>query len=150
MPVEPSLGWGVTHLFYRLGHNPDPALAGKALVAAVDDLTAEDPYQAICFSVLGTRADFGVMALGPDLDRLDRFRRALEAAAALEPVAGYVSLTELSEYTSTEDDQRAALAAQGLTGDELEARLGAIRERLAKYREDRLHPRLPHKRTIAF
>ena len=68
------------------------------------------------FAVLGHKADLGVMALGPDLARLRAFQAEL-AQAPLELRDSYVSLTELSEYTSTEDDERARLAAEeGLVG----------------------------------
>ena len=62
-----------------------------------------------------------------------------------EPVYSYVSLTEQSEYGATEDDERARLAREeGVTGDELETRLAVWRDRIAHYRENRLHPQLPH------
>jgi chlorite dismutase len=61
-------------------------------------------------------------------------------------------LTELSEYGATEDDERARLRdEEGVTDPEaLEARLGPWRDRIAHYRENRIHPRLPLKRTICF
>ena len=153
MSVEPSIGWGVTHLFYRLdrGRLDDAPLAAKALVETVTGFDV-DPYQALCFSVLGNRADFGVMALGPDLERLDAFRHALHAAVgpALVPAGGYVSLTELSEYTRTEDDEREALVADGIAGDDLDERLAGFRARMAEYRQHRLHPRLPRRKVLAF
>ena len=126
MPVEPSLGWGVTHLFYRVdrGRLDDPVLTGKAIAAAIAELDAE-PFQVIAFSVLGNRADFGVMALGPDLERLDQFRHRLESAATgvLVPAGSYLSLTELSEYTENASDE---------------------------YKQHRLFPRLPRRNVIAF
>ena len=63
-----------------------------------------------------------------------------------------MSLTELSEYSVTEDEERARLAGEeGVTDPaELDARLGPWRERIAHYREQRLHPRLPPKRAICF
>jgi chlorite dismutase len=70
----------------------------------------------------------------------------------LVPTWSYVSLTEASEYSTTDDDERARLAAdEGITDPvEVEARLGPWRERMAHYRENRLHPRLPMKRAICF
>jgi hydrogen peroxide-dependent heme synthase len=101
-------------------------------------------------AVLGHKADLGVMALGPDLARLQAFQAEL-LAAPLEPVWSYVSLTELSEYGATEDDERARLASEeGLTGAELGRRLDAWRERIAHYREQRIHPQLPPKRVCCF
>ena len=93
--------------------------------------------------MLGHKADLGVIALGPDLARLQRFQHEL-LAAPIEPVWSYVSLTEQSEYGATEDDERARLAAEeGLTGAALEERLAVWRERIEHYRENRVHPKLP-------
>jgi peroxiredoxin len=150
-PVQPSVGWGVLHLFYRVDHaraETDPQ-AGKRIVDAVQSLVDEG-HQALLFVVLGHKADLGVMALGPDLARLQQFQHEL-SATPLELADSYVSLTELSEYTSTEDDERARLAAEeGLEGPAAEARLAAWRERMVHYQEQRLHPQLPLKRAICF
>ena len=152
-PVEPSHGWGVLHFFYRVDQaraETEPE-AGKRVVDAVAQLEADGVHQALCFAVLGHKADLGVMALGPDLARLQAFQHEL-AAAPLVPTWSYVSLTELSEYGATEDDERARLAdEEGVTEERaIEERLVAWRERIEHYREQRLHPRLPHKRTICF
>jgi len=73
--VEPSIGWGVLHLFYRVDRarvDADPQ-AGKRIVDAVQSLV-DDGHQALLFAVLGHKADLGVMALGPDLARLQQFQ----------------------------------------------------------------------------
>lgn len=150
--VTPSIGWGVLHLYHRV----DPALptstriaAGEAVVGAVEALEA-DGHQVVVQAILGHKADLGFIALGPDLARLQRFQQEL-LAAPLVPEWSYVSLTELSEYGATEDDERARLATEeNLAGEELEARLAAWRERIAHYREQRIHPRLPAKATCCF
>jgi chlorite dismutase len=150
-PVVPSVGWGVLHLFYRVDRvraevEPEGA---KRVLDAITSLE-QDGHQAVVFVVLGQKADVGVMALGPDLARLHAFQQEL-LAAPLVPVSSYVSLTEQSEYTSTEDDERARLTAEeGLSGDELESRLHVWRERMAHYLEHRLHPQLPAKKLIGF
>lgn len=105
------------------------------------------PQQIVTFSVLGARADLGVMALSPDLDALDRLTKSV-LAGPVEPVSSFVSLTELSEYTSTEDDERARLEASG--EPDIDARLGEWRTRMTAYHEARLHPQLPERRVIAF
>jgi peroxiredoxin len=149
--VEPSVGWGVLHLFYRVDRaraDADPQ-AGKRIVDAVQSLV-DDGHQALLFAVLGHKADLGVMALGPDLARLQQFQQEL-AVTPLDLVDSYVSLTELSEYTSTEDDERARLESEeGLAGPAAEARLAAWRERMEHYHEQRIHPQLPLKKTICF
>jgi hydrogen peroxide-dependent heme synthase len=149
--VEPSAGWGVVHLLYRVDRvraEGEPGGA-KRVLDAVASLEA-DGHQALMFAVLGHKAELGVMVLGPDLARLQTFQHEL-AAAPLELADSYVSLTELSEYTSTEDDERARLAAdEGLAGDALEARIAEWRGRMDHYREQRLHPKLPPKKMLCF
>ena len=142
--VRPGEGWGVLHLMLRARPGAgDPA----ALLGAIADFTAVDPQQVIPFSILGGRADIGIMALGPDLDALDRLGKAV-LAGPVEPVDSFVSLTERSEYTTTEEEERARLEAAG--EPEVEARLAEWRERTAAYVDARLHPRLPRRRVIAF
>ena len=151
-PVTPSVGWGVLHLFYRVDrarHSAEPGGA-KRILDAVEALEA-DGHQVLMSSVLGHKADLAIMALGPDLARLQAFQAEL-AAAPLVPEWSYVSLTELSEYMSTEEGERARLAGhgEGLSEAAVEQRIEAWRARMAKYREDKLHPRLPRKRLICF
>jgi peroxiredoxin len=160
--VTPSEGWGVLHLFYRIDRNrPSSAEASplmyvepggaKPVLDAIEALEA-DGHQALVSAVLGGhKADLAVMALGPDLSRLQAFQAEL-AATSLVPVWSYVSLTELSEYMPTEEEERARLAGhgEGLSDEAIEQRIGAWRARMAKYREDKLHPRLPMKRLLCF
>ena len=108
--VSPKVGWGVLHLFCKVG----PLADGAEVVAAVKRAEA-DGDQVVAVAVLGHKADVAFMALGQDLWRLRRLQADL-AAAGLDVVDSYVSLTELSEY------------AQG------------VPEAL---REARLHPQLP-------
>jgi chlorite dismutase len=147
-PVEPSVGWGVLHLFYRVERDRIGNADAKRVVDAVASLEA-DGHQVIVFVVLGHKADLGVMALGPDLARLHAFQQEL-AAAPLALVDSYLSLTELSEYTATEEQERERLAEDGVAGEDLDERLAAWSERMAHYQEHRLHPQMPRKRLICF
>ncbi len=115
--LTPSVGWGVLHLFCKV----QPGTDGEAVVAAVKAATGGD-HQVVPFSVFGHKADLGVMALGPDWVRLRRLQAALQGAG-LEVASSYVSLTELSEYSS------------GLPEEHLRARL---------------YPRLPPEGKRAF
>jgi peroxiredoxin len=151
-PVNPSIGWGVLHLFYRVDRarvEQEPG-AAKRIVDAVASLEA-DGHHALVFAVLGHKADLGVMAYGPDLSRLQAFQQEL-LAGPLVPDYSFVSLTELSEYSTTEDDERARLRTEESITDpaEVEARLGPWRERIEHYRDQRLHPQLPMRKVIGF
>src|SRR5919206_5208366 len=147
--VNPSEGWGVLHLFYSIDRERNAAEPGSAkrLLEAVSALE-RDGHQALVSATLGHKADLGIMALGPDLARLQAFQVEVAGVPALRPVSSFVSLTELSEYQSTEEQERERLAqhGEGRHDAPIEARLDARRPRLAKYREDKLHPQLPLKR----
>ena len=151
-PLEPSSGWGVLHLFYKVDPQRAEAepLGAKRVLDAIDAFV-DDTHQVVTFAVLGHKADLGVMAVGPDLARLQVLQQEL-ARAPLTATWSYVSLTEQSEYGATEDDERARLRQeeQVTDDDEVERRLTEWNERIAKYREQRVHPRLPAKRTICF
>ena len=137
------------HLFFTVDRDLDSDGAAEMFVDVCAKLRADD-HQVVAFSVLGGKADFGVMAVGPDLVRLQRFQQEL-LELPIHLSWSYVSLTEHSEYSATEDDERARLAAEeGLSGDDLEARLAVWNERIVHYREARVHPNLPDKRVLCF
>src|SRR5262245_54400325 len=126
-PVTPSIGRGVLHLFYRVDRSrveQEPGSA-KRFVDAVASLEV-DGHRVPVFTGLGHKADLAVMSYGPDLARLHAFQQELLVAAPLVPDYSFVSLTELSEYSTTEDDERARLRdEEGITDpSEVEARLG--------------------------
>lgn len=161
MPTEsvvPSEGWGVLHLFFHLRREllEDATEAAKDFARRLQAFDARDDYQVLTFSVLGQKADIGLMILGPDLAELDQLSTELAASplgAALLPAASYLSMTELSEYTSTPEDESRRLAEEeGLAegSEEHTTALQAFSERMTGYNEHRLHPKLPHKRVISF
>ena len=90
-PLEPSVGWGVLHLFCKVSLGDAEGVA--AAVAAAE----ADGVQVVPAAMLGHKCDLAFMALGADLWRLRRLQTEL-AGAGLEVVDSYVSLTELSEY----------------------------------------------------
>lgn len=93
-PLSPSTGWGVLHLFCKMGPLSD---AGDA-ISAVKTAEAAD-HQVVTFTVFGHKADVGFVALGPDWVVLRRLQTGLQAAG-LEVVDSYLSLTEVSEYAA--------------------------------------------------
>ena len=103
--LNPTVGWGVLHLFCKVSANGD----GAAVVAAVKEAEGAG-HQVVPFTVLGHKADIGFLALGPDWVTLRRLQTALQRAG-LEIVDSYVSLTEVSEY------------AKGMPEEHLQARL---------------------------
>ena len=156
--VVPSEGWGVLHLFFHLRREmlEDAAGAATDFAARLEAFDSRPDYQVLAFSVLGQKADFGLMVLGPDLAELDRVSTEVASSplgAGLLPAASYVSMTESSEYTSTEDDEsRRLVDDEGLAegSPEHAEALEAFRARMATYLEHRLHPKLPRRPVISF
>jgi hydrogen peroxide-dependent heme synthase len=98
--LVPTTGWNVVHLFCAV----TPAADAGAISAAVKSLEG-DQHQVVPVAVLGHKADLCLLAVGPDLWRLRRFQTEV-AAAGLDVVDSYVSLTEVSEYAEGMPEER--------------------------------------------
>jgi len=103
--LQPTVGWGVLHLFCKLTAGSDAQAVSAAVKAA-----EEAGHQVVPFTVFGHKADLGFLGLGPDWVTLRRLQAGLQKAG-LDIVASYVSLTEVSEY------------ARGMPEEHLQARL---------------------------
>ena len=88
------------HLFCDATPAADPG----AIAGAVKSLEA-DEHQVVPVAVVGHKADLCLLALGPDLWRLRSFQTEI-AAAGLDVVDSYVSLTEVSEYAEGMPEER--------------------------------------------
>ncbi len=71
---------------------------------AAEETARKHGNQVVAAAMLGHKADVGLMVLGPDLWSCGPFQTEIQAAG-LEPVASYVSLTELSEYAAGIPDE---------------------------------------------
>jgi chlorite dismutase len=91
-PSTPTVGLAVAHLFWQVGPLAD---RDGVLDAIAKASTGDD--QVVTAAMLGHKADLCTMALSTDQWRLRRLQTDL-AAAGLELVDSYVSLTEISEY----------------------------------------------------
>lgn len=149
--VEASSGWGVLHLFYDVDPDAGDLAAAESILGALNSFTEQAPHQVCTFAVLGHKAALGIMAIGPDLARLQALQYALNRSPLI-PTWSYFSLTEASEYAMTADDERDRLRAEESITDatEIETRLAAWNERIEHYREQRIHPQLPDRKAISF
>jgi hydrogen peroxide-dependent heme synthase len=153
-PITPGEGWGVLHLFLRVDHAEVPHLppgAAKDLAGVFERWM--DRTQLHVFSVLGHKADVMLMAIDPDLTTLRALQtdvQACEAAAAIELTWSYLSLTEAGEYVTTAEQYRQEMAAKGVSGEDLDVRVGQFAERMATYTDHKLHPRMPEWELACF
>jgi len=98
-PAQPSVGWGVLHLFCTT-----TPLADRDMVLAAIKRAEAEGDQVVAAAMLGHKADLGLMALSEDLWRLRHLQTELRQAG-LEVVDSYVSLTEISEYAKGVPDE---------------------------------------------
>ncbi len=143
--MVPSSGWGVAHLMLRARPDDGTGLPIQAALRAFTEAAPQNQVRA--FSVLGGRADFGLMLVAPNLHDLDVAVKGV-TAGPVDVVYAYLSVTEESEYRATEDDERARLVELG--EDDVEGKLAEWNERIAHYREMRVHPDLPVRKLLCF
>src|SRR4030081_3928664 len=112
--LVPEEGWHCLHLFYRIEYGQWQLLsreeqnaAKTTLASLVQDVRAMDSTQLLTSSVVTPKADLGFMLITPDLQNANKIEKQLTlslGADVLAPVYSYLSLTEESEYISTEED----------------------------------------------
>ena len=86
-----------------------------ALSTLVQEIRALESTQLVTMSVLTPKADLGFMLITPDLHAANRIEKQLSlslGADVLIPVYSYLSLTEESEYVTT-DEEYARTAGDG-------------------------------------
>lgn len=149
-----SEGWIVLHLFYRADHSNWSMLSREEQISAKTKLTelvaeirATDNTHLLTFSMVSPKADIGFMLLCSDLAKAQSFEKRLTLALGpdvLNPVFSYLSMTERSEYTTSEEEYLTQLTTEGVTDTaEREKKLGEWRVRMADYLKHRLNPVLP-------
>src|SRR5438477_10734292 len=82
------------------------------LATIVQEVRAMDSTQLLTLSVVTPKADLGFMLIAPDLQNANKIEKQLSlslGADVLTPVYSYLSLTEESEYITTEEEYVATL-----------------------------------------
>ncbi len=153
-------GIHVMHLFYKLDRSRLADEAGAEARAKVQALCASHANACqprICsYAVVGGKAEMAFILYAADALKLSRMHRELEACFppnSLQTVYSYLSITEISEYSSTEEDYKRML----VQGEKLEEGTPAYQERWTKmmekkkeYEHYRLYPELPDWEVMCF
>lgn len=157
----PEEGWHCLHLFYRIEQGQWQLLSREEQNAAKTNLTklvqeirALDQTQLLTLSVVTPKADLAFMLITPDLQSANKIDKQLSLSLGpdvLTPVYSYLSLTEESEYITTEEEYAAGLDAETKKNPaKLEEALTTFRERIKHYRQDRVYPTLPDWPIVCF
>src|SRR4051812_29938748 len=160
-PLIPEQGWHCLHLYYRIEHGQWQLLTAEeqrnakvALSALVQEIRAVESTQLLTLSVVTPKADLGFMLITPDLHNANKIEKQLSLSLGpdvLTPVYSYLSLTEESEYITTDEEYTASLDAETRTDPaKLEAALNTFRDRIKHYRQERVYPTLPDWPVVCF
>ena len=155
-------GWHVLHLFYKVEHgqwamlSPEETMRARTnLSDLVEEIRGTAGCQLLTFSMVSPKADIGFMLLCADLHDANRFEKRLTLSLGpdvLSPTYSFYSMTERSEYTTSEAEYVAQLDNEGLVPGTPghETKLAEWRARMAKYMKDRLYPVLPPWEAMCF
>lgn len=163
-PVVPAEGWHVLHLYYRIEYGQWQMLGSEEqrqaktnLALLVQEIRATPDTQLLTFSVVTPKGDLGFMLLTPDLQVANGFEKRLGLSLGpdvLTPVFSYLSMTERSEYTTSEADFAAETLEKerGLEPGSPEHAAGLVefRDRMNKYGGERLYPKLGNRPVLCF
>ncbi len=156
LSVVPREGLHVLHLFYRIDYTGWGLLSAEekmeartGLLALIKEIGEMEQTQLLTFSMVTPKSDVGFMLLTKDLQVANALEKRLSqslGADILNPVSSYFSMTEQSEYTTSEADYAAMIKEQdGLEPGKpgYDEAIATFHERMAKYTQHRLYPVLP-------
>jgi peroxiredoxin len=157
----PEEGWHCLHLYYRIEYGQWQLLsrdeqntAKTNLAKLVQEIRASDSTQLLTLSVVTPKADLGFMLITPDLQTANKIEKQLSVslgADVLTPIYSYLSLTEESEYITTEEEYAHSLDEETKRdATKLEQALVAFRDRIKHYRQERVYPTLPDWPVVCF
>src|SRR5919109_2951472 len=161
--VKLTRGIHVMHLFYRIDRVRWSRLAPDESSQALTKLealcavhSAPSHPRLTTYANVGGKADTAFMLFTAELGQIGQMHHTLEGCfppGTLRPVFSYLSVTELPEYVTTEEDMRQTLIHQ----EKLEPGSGAFNKRIeemrvrqAEYERYRLYPEMPDWEVMAF
>jgi chlorite dismutase len=155
--VKLNQGIHVMHLFYRVDRahwTPGDAVGKLEALCAVNKQPSHP--RLVTYANVSGKADLAFLLQAAELGQVAQMHRDLEACFApgtLVPVFSYLSVTELSEYVPTEDDNRQMLIQQEKLAPESEAfqaRMADLAKKREEYERYRLYPELPDWEVMGF
>lgn len=160
--IKLSQGIHAIHVFYRVDRirwaQLSPVESARAR-GSLEKLCAENAnacqpsirsYANIC-----GKADLSFFILAADLAQAGQIHRDLENCfppGTLVPVYNYFSVTELTEYMPTDEDNAKMLEGENLQPgtEQYEKRAGELKARMDEYKHYRLYPELPDWELMGF
>src|SRR6059036_4010809 len=157
----PEEGWHCLHLFYRAEYGQWQLLgreeqnsAKTNLSSLVQEVRAMESTQLLTLGMVTPKADIGFMLITPDLHNANRIEKRLSLSLGpdvLTPVYSYLSLTEESEYITTDEEYSQTLDPSVRNDSaKFEEAMRSFRDRISHYRQERVYPPLPDWPVVCF
>jgi peroxiredoxin len=162
MGVKLNRGIHVMHLFYKVERIRWSALVKSESNLVLNRLqklsaanSAPSNPRLVSFVNVGGKADLAFMLYASELGQISQMQRELELCfpgGTLNLVYSFLSVTELPEYVTTEEDVIRSLQQEGLQQgtDAFNQRIEAAKKRQAEYEHYRLYPELPDWEIMGF
>ena len=161
--IKLDQGIHVMHLFYAVDRIRWAQLllgeSGKAL-AALETLckanSASSHPRIASYAGVGGKADLAFILYAAELGQLGQMHRELEACfppGSLQKIYSFLSVTELSEYGTTDEDNRNFLVQQEKLqpdSEQFNQRLAELTKRKQDYEKFRLYPEMPDWEVMGF
>lgn len=156
--IKLDRGIHAMHLFYRVDR--DRWSKSAETLARLEALCAANAQAShprlTTYATVGGKADMAFFLLAAELGQVSQMHRDLEGCfptGALTRVFSYLSVTELSEYMSTGEDNRRMLVEQEKLAPDSEAfnkRMEELTRRMKEYEHYRLYPEMPDWEVMGF
>ena len=150
------------HLFYKINREKWAALneaQSNLALARLKELTeansAASHPRLVSYVNVGGKADLGFMLYAAEFGHLSQMHRDLEACfptGALQTVYTFLSVTELPDYVTTDEDVVRSLLQEGIQEGTpaFAQRLEAAKKRQTDYEQYRLYPEMPDWEVMGF
>ena len=162
-PIKLDEGIHCIHLFYEVDRSLWTSLkrsvreqTRERLASILQRYPGPAHPRVMAYANVGGKADFAFLLMHEDLVGVGAMHREIEAAfpaGALHPVYTYLSVTELPEYVTTEDDmRRMIIGKEGLEpgSEDFDQRLQEMKDHFKKYNHYRLYPEMPDWEVMCF
>ena len=161
--VKLNQGIHAMHLFYRIDRlhwsqlpkGESAQVRGRLEALCAANAAVSHP-RLTSYATIGGKADLAFMLLAAELGQVAQMHRDLEACfppGMLEHAFSYLSVTELSEYATSEEENRQMLVHQEKLAPESETfhqRLAELNKRRKDYDHYRLYPEMPDWEVMGF
>ncbi len=146
--TENKTGWYVSHLMITFPIGDEKPSVVNELETVVEKYRSET-VQILVADSFGHESDVLLMILAPTSDEILEIEQSIKSCGTIV-VDSFFSLTETSEYATTEQEEQSRVDALEVSDEEKSKLMNAWRERMEIYTQHKLYPQMPKKKYICF